>query len=58
MSQDLAFEQGASRLQTSANLCTFSIHTSPLRMHFPLLHPTELRHYRVTCIDLVPSITF
>jgi hypothetical protein len=50
-SQDLAIQQGASRLQTSANLRTFTINmTSPLKIHFPLLNPTELRHYRVTCI--------
>jgi hypothetical protein len=27
-------------------------------MHFPLLNPTELRQYRVTCIVLLPSIKF
>jgi hypothetical protein len=60
MSQDLALQQGASRLQTaSANLWTFSINiTSPLRIHFPLLNPTELRHYRVTCVILLPNIKF
>jgi hypothetical protein len=53
-------QQGASRLQTTyANLWTFSINiTSPLSIHFPLLNPTELRHYRVICIILLPSITF
>jgi hypothetical protein len=60
MSQDLTLKQGASRLQTiSANLWTFSINiTSPLRIQFPLLNPTELCHYRVTCIILFPRITF
>jgi hypothetical protein len=49
MSQDLALQRGASRLQTaSANLWTFSLNiTSPLSMHFPLLNPTELPQYRV-----------
>jgi hypothetical protein len=52
LSGDLALQQGASRLQTaSANLWTFSINiTSPLRLHFPLLIPTELQHYHVTCM--------
>jgi hypothetical protein len=27
-------------------------------MHFPLFNPTELHHYRVTCIILLPSIKF
>jgi hypothetical protein len=60
MSQDLALEQGASRLQTtSANLWTFSINiTSPLRIYFPLFNPTELNHYRVACIISLPSIKF
>jgi hypothetical protein len=58
MSQDLALQQDSSRLQTtSANLWTFSINvTSPFRIHFPLLNPTELRHYRVTCIILLTRI--
>jgi hypothetical protein len=51
MSQELAVQQGASRLQTSANLWTFSINmTFHLRTHFRLLNPTELRQYRVTWI--------
>jgi hypothetical protein len=51
MSQDLALQQDASRLQTTANFWTFSINiTSPLRIHFPCLNPTQLYHYRVTCI--------
>jgi hypothetical protein len=59
MSQDLALEQGASRLQTSANLWTFSLNiTSPLRIHFPLFNPSELNHYRVACIILLPKIKF
>jgi hypothetical protein len=60
MSQDLALLQGASQLQTaSANLWTFSINiTSPLRIHIPLINLTELHHYRVTCIILLPSIKF
>jgi hypothetical protein len=60
MSQDLALQQGASRLQTaSANLWTFSINiTSLLRIRFPLFNPTELRHYRVTCIVLWAGIKF
>jgi hypothetical protein len=43
MSQDLALQQGASQLQTaSADLWRFSINiTSPLRILFPLLNPTE-----------------
>jgi hypothetical protein len=57
MSQDLFLQQGASRLQT--NLWTFSVNIpSPLRIQFPLLNPTELRHYRVTCITVLPSIKF
>jgi hypothetical protein len=60
MPHDLAFQQGASRLQTTfANLWTFPINiTSLLRIHFPLLNPTELRHYHVTCIILFPRIKF
>jgi hypothetical protein len=57
MSRDLARQQSASRLQTTtANLWTFSVNiTSPLKIHFPLLNPIELRHYRVTCIILQSS---
>jgi hypothetical protein len=46
MPQDLALQQGASQLQTaSADLRTFSVNIpSPLRIHFTLLNPTELRH--------------
>jgi hypothetical protein len=60
MSQDLALQRGASRLQTtSADLRTFSRNTtSPLRIHFPLLNPAELRRYRVTCIILLSRIKF
>jgi hypothetical protein len=60
MSQDLVLQRGASRLQTtSANLWTFPVNiTSPLRIHFPLLNPAKLRHYRVTCITELPSIKF
>jgi hypothetical protein len=29
-----------------------------LRIHFPLLNPTELRHWRVTCIALLSGINF
>jgi hypothetical protein len=60
MPQDLALQQGASWLQTtSANLWTFSINiTSPFRIHFPVLIPTELRHYRDTCIFLLVGIAF
>jgi hypothetical protein len=58
MCQDLALQQGASRLQTtSENLWAFSVNiTSPLRINFPLLIPAGLHHYRVTCIILLPSI--
>jgi hypothetical protein len=43
ISQELALQQGASRLQTiSESLWTFSINiSSPLRIQFPLLNPTE-----------------
>jgi hypothetical protein len=59
MSQVLALQQGASQLQTSKNLRTFSVNiTSPLRIHFPLLNPVELHHYCVTFIVLLPSIKF
>lgn len=52
MSQDLAVELGTSRLQiASADCWTFLINlTSPFGIHFPLLYPSDLRHYRVTCI--------
>jgi hypothetical protein len=58
VSQDLALQQVVSRLQTaSADLWTVSINiTSPFRIHYPLLNPTELRHYRITFIILLPSI--
>jgi hypothetical protein len=57
MSQDLVLQQGESRLQTTcANLWPFSINpTSPLRIDFPWLNPTDLYH-RVTCIVLLPGI--
>jgi hypothetical protein len=57
VSKDLALHRGALRLQTaSVNLWTFSVNmASPSRIHFPLLHTTELRHYHVTCITLLPS---
>jgi hypothetical protein len=60
MCQELALQQGASQLQTtSASLWTFSINiTSPFRIHFPLLNPTELQHCRVTSIILLPRIKF
>jgi hypothetical protein len=60
VSQNLALQQGASRLQTaSADLWTFPINmTSPLREHFPLLNPTELHHCRVICIILWTMIKF
>jgi hypothetical protein len=47
MSQDVALQHGASRLQTTtANLWTFSINvTSPLRTHFFLFNRTELYLY-------------
>jgi hypothetical protein len=46
MSHDLALQQDASQLQiASADLWAFSINIiSPLRIRFPLLNPTELRH--------------
>jgi hypothetical protein len=57
--RDLPRQQDALRLQISANLWTFSINiTSPLRIHFLLLNPTELRHYQVTCIILLATIKF
>lgn len=44
-------QQGTSRLQTSTNLQTCSIYTvSQLRIHFVLLNPTKLHHYRVTLL--------
>jgi hypothetical protein len=60
MSQDLALQQGASRLQTtSENLWRASIDIpSPLRIHFPLRNPTELHQHRVTCINFLPRIKF
>jgi hypothetical protein len=60
MSQDLALPEGAPQLQTTtANLGIFSINiTLPLRIQFPLLTPTELRHYHIACIVLLPSIKF
>jgi hypothetical protein len=57
MSED-SLQQRASRLHTSTNPWTFSIHTSPLRIHFILLCPTELRHYRVICIILLHSTKY
>jgi hypothetical protein len=58
-SQDLALKQGASRLQTSANLWTFSENlTSPLSILFPLLNPIGSHHCRVTSIILLPSVRF
>lgn len=58
--QYLVLQQGAAQLQTSsANLWMFQINiTSPWRIHFPLLNPSELSHYRVTYIVLSPSIKF
>jgi hypothetical protein len=58
--QDLVFQQSASQLQTTfANLWTFSVNvTSPLRVHFSLLNPTEICHYHVNCIILMCSIKF
>jgi hypothetical protein len=32
--------------------------TSLLRMHFAALNPSELQHYRVTCIVLLSRIKF
>jgi hypothetical protein len=60
MSEDLALQQGASRLQiTSADLWKLAINiTSPLRIHFPLLSSIELCHYHVTSIILLPRIKF
>jgi hypothetical protein len=38
---------------------SFSVNiTSPFRIHFPLFISTELRHYRVACIILLPWIKF
>jgi hypothetical protein len=55
MSQDLPLRKGAPRLQT--DLWTFSINiTSPLRVYLALLNATELDHYRVTCIVVLPGI--
>jgi hypothetical protein len=60
MPQDLALQNGASRLETtSANLWTFSVNTvSSLRIYFPLFNPIELHHYRVTSTTLLPRIAF
>jgi hypothetical protein len=59
MSQDLADQQGASQLQTFANLWAFAINiTSPLGVEFPMFNPTGLHHCHVTCIVLLPSIKF
>jgi hypothetical protein len=33
-------------------------HTSRLKIHFLLLNPTDLNHYRVTCIVLLSNIKF
>jgi hypothetical protein len=55
--RDLSLQQDASRLQTSADIWSSSRKaTSPLRMHFPLLNPTELYDYRVTCTVVLPRI--
>jgi hypothetical protein len=53
-------QEVASLLQTvSDNLWTFSINmTSRLRIHFLLHNPTEVHHYRVACIILLPRIRF
>jgi hypothetical protein len=49
----------STRCVTAANLRTFSIKTTfPFRMYFSSHNPTELHHYFVTCIILLPSITF
>jgi hypothetical protein len=58
MSQDFTRQQSASQLRTkSENIWTFSINvTFPSRTHFALLNPTEFRHYRVTCVTLLPSL--
>jgi hypothetical protein len=40
MSQDLGLQQGASQLQTAFAYIWTNI-SSPLRIHFPLLNPTE-----------------
>jgi hypothetical protein len=60
MSRDLTFQQGESWLQTAyADFWSFSINvTSPLMIHLPLRNPTELHHYRVTCIVLLSRIKF
>jgi hypothetical protein len=57
MSQRLALQQGSSRLQTpSEDLWAFSVNmTSPLRINFALLNPTESHQYRFTSIILLPS---
>jgi hypothetical protein len=57
MSQDPALQQGVSQLQTSEVLWMFAINIiSPLNIDFPFLNPSELHHYHVTCIILLPSI--
>jgi hypothetical protein len=60
-SQDLALQQGASRLQTtSASLDVFNKYNITLEdiKYFPLLNPTEWRHHRITCIILLSTIKF
>jgi hypothetical protein len=54
-SQDLALQQGTSQLQTaSTDLWTLLVNiTSPLRIHFPLLNPTELRPSIIFSLVLV-----
>jgi hypothetical protein len=59
MSQELALQQDASQLKTSANHWKFSIYISYLlRVHFPWLNSAELHHYRVACIIVLPFIKF
>jgi hypothetical protein len=56
MSQDLALQQDATTI--SANLRTSSINvTSPLTIHFPFLHPSELLIIVLTIL-FSPSIKF
>jgi hypothetical protein len=53
----LSLQQGTSRLQTSADLRTFSINIpSSLKIHFNLLNPIESRRYHVICIVLLLGI--
>jgi hypothetical protein len=49
-----------SRLRkTSANFWTFLMNITPLlRIHFPLLNPTELHNYRLSCVVLLHGIKF